>query len=142
MGSLGVVEVSWHSDDRFRDRLSQISLGILLQLSQDHGADLLGCVGLAVHIDLVIRAHVTLDGRNGAVGVGDSLTFCHLAHHALAGFGKGHHGRGGAVSFRVRNNNGLAAFHNGYARVCRTQVNTNDFSHNEFLLKYMKDNRF
>ena len=140
--ALGIVEVSGHSDDRFCDRLSQICLGVFLQLGQNHGADLLRRVCLAVHIDFVIRTHVTLNGCNGAVGVGDSLALCHLTHHAFAGLGESHHRRGGAGSFGVGDHNSFAAFHNGYARVCRTQVNTNNFSHNEFLLKYMKDNCF
>ena len=83
---------------------------------------------------LVVGAHLALDGGNGAVGVGDGLTLCHLTHHTLAGLAECHHRRGGAVAFRVRDNDCLAAFHHGYAGIGRTEVDTDNFRHNDCLL--------
>src|SRR5699024_9841114 len=131
--TLSVGEVSGNSDDSLGDRLAQISLGVRLQLLQDHSGDLLGGVGLAVHVHLVVGAHLTLDGSNGAVGVGDSLALGHLANHTLAVLGEGHDRGGGAVAFRVGDNDGLAAFHNSNTRVGRTEVDTDDLRHNQFL---------
>ena len=104
--------------------------GVTFQLLEHHGADLLGGVALAVHGDLVIRAHLPLDGRDGAVGVGDGLTLGHLANHPLSVLGEGHHRGGGAVAFGVGDDDGFAALHDRYAAVGGTQVDTDDFRHN------------
>ena len=118
--TLGVGKVSGNGDDSLRNGLAQIGLSVALELLQDHGADLLRGVGLAVHVHLVIAAHFTLDGRNGAVGVGDGLTLCHLAHHTLAGLAECHHRRGGAVALGVGDDNGFAALHDSHAAICCT----------------------
>ena len=118
--TLGVGKVSGNGDDSLGNGLAQIGLSVALELLQDHGADFLRGVGLAVHIHLVIAAHFTLDGRNGAVGVGDGLTLCHLAHHTLAGLAECHHRRGGAVALCVGDDNGFAALHDSHAAICCT----------------------
>ena len=132
--ALGIGEVGGDGDDRLGDGLAQVGLGVALQLLQDHGADLLGGVGLAVDVHLVVGAHLTLDGGDGAVGIGDGLTLCHLAHHTLAGLGKCHHRGSGAVALSVGDDNCLAAFHNGYAGIGCTQIDTDNFRHNDCLL--------
>ena len=137
--TLGVGEVGGHGDDRLGHALAQIGLGVGLQLLQDHGGDLLRGVLLAVDGHLVVGAHLTLDGCDGAVGVGDGLALGHLAHHALAVLGERDHGRSGAVALCVGDDDGLAALHDRDAGICSTQVDTNDLGHNDFLLKYMKD---
>ena len=118
--ALGVGEVGGDGDDRLGDGLTQIGLGVRLQLLKDHGADLLRGVLLAVDAHLVVRAHLTLDGDDGAVGVGDGLTLGHLAHHTLAVLGKCHYRGGGAVALRVGDDDGLAALHDSHTAVCRT----------------------
>ena len=132
--TLGVGEVGGDGDDGLGDGLAQVSLGVRLQLLQDHGADLLGGIALAVDGDAVVGAHLTLDGGDGAIGVGDGLALCHLAYHTLTGLGECHHRRGGAVAFRVGDNNSLAAFHHGDAGIGGTKVNTDNFRHNDCLL--------
>ena len=82
----------------------------------------------------VVGAHLTLDGGDGAVGVGDGLALGDLADHALAVLGKSHDGRGGAGAFGVGDDDGFAAFHDGYAGIGSTQVDTDDLGHNVFLL--------
>ena len=132
---LGVGEVGGNGDDRLSDGAAQIRLGVRLQLLQDHGADLLRRVALVVDGDAVVGTHLTLNGGDGAVGVGDGLTLCHLTHHTLAGFAEGHHGRSRTVALRVGDNDCLAAFHHGYAGIGRAKVDTDNFRHNACLLK-------
>ena len=132
--TLRIGEVGRHGDDRLGDRAAQIGLRIGFQLLQNHGADLLGSVGLAVNSDLVVRAHLTLDGGDGAVRVGDGLALCHLTYHTLAGLGKCHHRGSGTVALGVGDDNCLAAFHNGHAGIGCAQINTDNFRHNDCLL--------
>ena len=127
--TLAVVEVCRNGDDCIGDSLAQISLSISLQLLQDHSADLLGSVLLAVQGHLVVGAHITLDGRNGVLRVGDGLTLCDLADQTVAGLGKADHGRGGAGTLRVCDDDGLAALHNSHAAVGSTKVDTNNLTH-------------
>ena len=89
---------------------------------------------MAVDGDLVVGAHLALDGRNGAVMVRDGLPLCDLTDHALSGLGKRDHRRGGAVAFRVRNDNRLAALHHSHAAVGGAEINTDRSGHTEFLL--------
>ena len=129
--ALAVVEVGGHGDDRLGDGLAQIGLGVSLQLLKDHGADLLGGVLLAAQGDLLVGAHLALDGRDGVFRVGDGLALGHLADQTVAGLGEAHHGRGGACAFGVGDDDGLAAFHHGDAAVGSTKVDTNDLAHNQ-----------
>ena len=132
--TLAVGEVRGHGNDRLGDGGAQIRLSVGFQLLQDHGADLLGGVALAVDGHAVIGAHLTLDGGDGALRVSDGLALCHLAHHTLTGLAERHHGRGSAVALRVGDNDCLAAFHHGYAGIGRTKVDTDNFRHNDCLL--------
>ena len=129
--ALAVVEVGGHGDDRLGDGLAQVGLGVSLQLLKDHGADLLGGVLLAAQGDLLVGAHLALDGRDGVFRVGDGLALGHLADQTVAGLGEAHHGRGGACAFGVGDDDGLAAFHHGDAAVGSTKVDTNDLAHNQ-----------
>ena len=88
----------------------------------------------------MIGAHVTLDAHNSLVGIGDSLTLCHLADHSLTGLGEGYHRGGSSGSFGIGDNGGFTALKHSHARVGCTKIYTNNFSHNNFLLKYI--NRF
>ena len=127
--TLGVGEVGRNRDDRLGHRLAEISFCIRLELLQDHSGNLLRGIGLAVDVDAVVRTHVALDRDDRAVYIGDGLALCHLADHALAVLGERDDRRGRARAFGVRDNDRLAAFHHGYARVCGTKVNANDFAH-------------
>ena len=129
--TLAVVEVCRNRDNGLGNRLAQVSLSIGFQLLQDHSADLLGSVLLAVQGHLVVGAHITLDGSNGVLRVGDGLTLCDLADQTVAGLGKADHRRGGACTLRVCDDNGLAALHDSHAAVGSTKVDTNDLTHNE-----------
>ena len=128
--ALAVGEVGGDGDDRLGDLLAQIGLGVGLELLQHHGADLLRGVGLAVYVDLVVGAHLTLYGAYGPVRVRDGLALCDLADHALAGLGEGDDGRGGPGALGVRDDDCLAALHDGHAAVGGAQIYTDDLAHN------------
>ena len=132
--TLAVGEVRRDGDDRFGHGLAEIGFRVGLELLQHHGADLGGSVALAVDVDAVVGAHFTLDGGNGAVGVGDGLALCDLADHTLAGFGERYDGRRSARALGVGNDFRLAAFHNGDAAIGSAKIDTDDFRHNDCLL--------
>ena len=127
--TLSVGEVGRHGDHRVGDSFAQERLRVGLQLLQDHGADFLGRVGFAVDLHPVIGAHLPLDGADGAGRIGDGLAFGHLAHHALAIFGKGHDGRRGAAAVGRDDDRGLSALDICYARIGSAQVDADGFRH-------------
>ena len=61
--SLGIVEVGWDSDDSVRDILSEVSLGGVSHLGEDHGGDLFReeGLGLAFVLDLDLGLGVVVD---------------------------------------------------------------------------------
>lgn len=118
--ALRVGKVRGNRNDCFGNRGAEICLGVSLELLQDHRGYFLRGEGLVVYTDLVVGTHVTLNGHDSAVGVGDSLALRHLADHALACLRKCHDRRGSARTFGVRDDFWLAAFKNGDARVSRT----------------------
>ena len=131
--TLCVGEVSGDGDDRFGHGCAEVSFRVALELLQNHRGNFLRRILFAVDIDLAVGTHITLDGNNGAVGVGDRLTFCDLTDHTLARLGESDDRRSRARTLRIRNDNRFAAFINGNARVRSTKVYTNDFSHNKYL---------
>ena len=128
--ALAVTEVGGHGDNRLGHFIAQIGFRVGLQLLQDHRADFLRGIALAVNVHLMVGAHFTLDGNDRTVGVGDGLTFGNLAHQPLAVFGKGDDGRRSTRAFRIGDYNGLAAFQHGDAAVGCAKVNTDNFAHN------------
>ena len=125
--ALGIGKVGGDGNDRRIHGIAQIGLRVGLELLEDHGGDLLGRVPFAVDLYGVVRAHLPLDGGDGPVRVGDGLALGRLAHKALAGLGKAHHGGCGPAALSVRDHHHLAALHDGHAGICRTQVDTDTF---------------
>ena len=82
----------------------------------------------------MVGTHLTLDTDDGSVRIRNCLSLCDLTDHTLAGLGECHNRRCGSRPFGVRNNDGVIAFHDRDARVCCTQIYTDDLSHNKFLL--------
>ena len=80
-------------------------------------------------MDLLGGAHLTLDRGDGILGVGDGLTLCDLTDQTLAGLGEADDRRGGAGALGVRDDNGLAAFHDSDAAIGSTKVNTDNLTH-------------
>ena len=83
-GALRVVEVRRHGDDGLGDGVTEIGLGIALELHQRASGDFLRGIGLAIDVDGPVGAHMALDRTYGAVGVGDGLTLGHFADEDLA----------------------------------------------------------
>ena len=54
------------------------------------------------------------------------------AYQTIAGLGKADHGRGGACTLRVCDNNGLAALHDSHAAVGGAKVDSDDFRHDTY----------
>ena len=132
--TLGVGEVGGDGDDGLGDGLTEIRLGVSLQLLEHHGAYLLGGVCLAVDGHLVVGAHLALYGAYGPVGVGDGLALGNMANHALAVLGEGYHGGGSTHTLGVGDDNRLAALHDRHTAVSSTKIYTDDFTHFDFLL--------
>ena len=132
--TLCIGEVCRNSDNSFCYWSTQISFCICFQLLQNHCGDFLRSVLLAVNFYLVIRTHVTLDGGNGAFRIGNCLPLCNLTNQTFAVLGETNNRWGGSCTFCVRDYDCVTAFHNSNTRVCCTQVNTNNLSHNKIFL--------
>ena len=109
--TLCVGEVCRNRDNRLCDGLSEVSLSVCLELRKDHRGDLLRRVLFVVDTYLVARAHFTLDGLNRSFRVRNGLTLCDLTDQTLAVFRKCDDGRSSSVTFRIRDNDRLCAFH-------------------------------
>jgi len=86
--SLGIVEISWDSDDSRFDWLSEVSFGDFLHLGEDHGGDLLslefllftlvlnnnGWFSISTSLDLEWpELDILLDGVVGELSTDESL---------------------------------------------------------------------
>ncbi len=83
--SLAVAEVGRNSNNGRVYRLAEVRFCIGFQLLEYHGRNFLRGEGFVVYPYFIIRAHFSLDGRDGAIRVCYCLALCHLADHALAG---------------------------------------------------------
>ena len=135
--TLSVIEVSRNSDNCFCYFLAQIVLCIAFQLLQDHSGNLLRRIFLSFNIYFVIGTHLTFDGTDRSLSVGDCLTFCRLTYETLTVFGECHDRRCGSLALCVCDNGRFSTFHNCYTAVCCTKVNTNNLAHDFFLLNHL-----
>ena len=62
-------------------------------------------------------------------GICNSLTLCDFTDQSFAVLCECNDGRSRSHTFGVGDNHRFTAFHNCYARVCRTKVNTDNLSH-------------
>ena len=149
--TLGVVKVSRDRNHSLGNRLAEVIFGNLLHGLKNGSGNLRRSKLLVVDLDAdrirtradeLVRhvlfgsgafassaAHETLDRVNSLFGVGDSLALCNVTDQAFTVLAKCDDGRSGAETFSVSDNNRLATFHNGHAAVGRTQVNTNNLTH-------------
>ena len=148
--ALRVVEVRGNGDDSLGNFLAEIVFGGLLHLLKDESADFLRGIKLAVDIDAnvvtlggyLVRHELCLTGElvvtvsdealdriDSLVRVRDHLVLGRLTDNALALRGKSDDGRGGASTFRVLDDDGFSAFHDGHARVGGSKVNSDNLSH-------------
>src|SRR2546425_10096936 len=152
--ALLIVEVRRDGDDRLRDLLAEMRLGIGLELLEDHRRDLgrrelfavaehdldaavgrlLDLVG--DHLDGPLHlgvgespAHEALDRVDRVLAVRDRLSLRDLADETLPGLRERDDRRRDPPALRVRDDRRLAAFHVGDGRVRGAEVNADDLSH-------------
>ena len=135
--SLRVVEVSGNSDDGVLDALSKVTGSGLLHLSNNERTDLGGRVLLTSNLEpciavgvwdnlegnvvqvlldflvLELSADETLGCEKGSLGVHNSLSLGWQTNETLAILGESNNGGGGSATFRVLNDTGLLALHDG-----------------------------
>ena len=138
--TLGVVEVRGHGDDRVGDVLTEVALGVALELHQDARADLLRGVVLAVDLDGPVSADLALDRTDGPVDVGDCLVLGGLTDQHLAVARERDDGRGGTRALRVRDDDGVATFEYCDDGVGGPEVDTDRTSHSYCLLNRLPKN--
>ena len=150
--ALRVVEIGGHGDDGLGDGFTQIRLGGFFHLLQDDRRNLAGrefltarfhpsiavatadnFVGQVFQVfgqHRIIRAATdqALDGEDGVGRVGHRLALGGLANQTLI-LGEAHDRGRGACAFGIFNDTGLAAIHDGDARVGGSQVDADDFGH-------------
>ena len=102
----------------------------ITELSQDHGADLLGRIFLSVNDGMPVCAHVPFHGADGTATVDRRLTQGGIAHQPFTVLRKGYHTGSGASAFFIRNNNGSATFNHTDTAIGSTQINTDCLAHN------------
>ncbi len=149
--ALRIVEIGRNRDDGLGDLFAEICLSRFLQFGENHRGNLGRGVAFAVDLDArvavfagdhLIRnqlhllahfveaaAHEALDRIHRVLRIGDGLAFRHRANQTLTTLGESDHGRRGPAALLIRNHDGLAAFHDGYDGVGRSQVYTYDFAH-------------
>ena len=66
--ALGVVEIGGHGDDGLGDLLTEVGLGVGLELAEDHGGDLLGSELLGLVADLNLDGGVAVFAGHDLVG--------------------------------------------------------------------------
>src|SRR3989344_1313329 len=161
-GPLGIVKISWNSYQRLGDFLAELGFGVALQLSEHHGGELfrpVPAIGWRVthfHLhplvlrlldfirqpfkvapDFLVRKLASdkpFHRKNSILGVGNGLALCQKPHHPLSGLGNSDHGRRGPSPFLIFQNARLAAFHDGHGGVSRSQINSQNFWHNFYLI--------
>ena len=118
--TLSICEVCRAGNNCIGYLFTEVCFCIDLQLLKDHSGNFLWCVFLAVDINGVITAHMTFDGNDGTGRVGYSLALSQLADESFAGLGEADNGWCQTGTFRIRNNDRFAAFHNCDYRVGST----------------------
>src|SRR6202020_1702001 len=87
------------------------------------------------HVVSELAADEALDRSYGVRRIGDGLALGGLSDQHLAILGEGNDGRRGAITLAVLDDFGLAALHDRDARIRRTEIDTNHFTHCENPLK-------
>ena len=148
---LAVVEVSRDGNHGLRNLFTQILLGGVFHLLENHGGDFRRRVFLPLRdhahvsvrprdhfvrdsLDLALHlveaaAHKTLDGINRVFRIGDGLPLGRLSYPALTGLCEGHHRWCRPATLRIGDDHGLAPLHYRNNRVCSPKVNPDNLAH-------------
>ena len=132
--ALRVVEVRRHGDDRVGDGVTEVGLGVALELHEHARADLLRGVRLAVDVGGPVGAHVALDRTDRAIDVGHRLALGHLSDEDFAVLGEGDDRGGRASALGVGDDDGVSALKDGHDGVGRAQVDADCSGHQVFPL--------
>ena len=157
--TLCVVEISRHGNDSLGDFFTEIVFGRLFHLAQYFSRNLRRREFFVAHGNpgvTVIRLHdfvghesdvfldfflvefaanQTFDSKQRVSGVGDRLTFRRCANQNFAVFLVRDDGRRSTCAFRILDDLGLAAFHDGDAGIGGSEVNANDLAHDVMSLQ-------
>ena len=136
---LGIVEVGGHCNDRLGHGLTEVSLGVRLELLQNKGAQLLRRIAFAVDGHAGLAAHQPLDAGHGARGVGHGLTLGRLAHQPLPRLGERHNRGRCALPLGIGDDDRLAALDHSHTAVGGAQINSDHFCHGG-ICPFKKDN--
>jgi len=120
--ALRVGEVGGTGDDRLIDLLSEIRLGVNLQLLQHERRDLLRREHAVVDLLRPVGAHLPLDRHHRPLGVGHSLSLGDHTDQPLAILGEGDDARRRSRSFGVRDDDRFAAFDGRCTAVRRSKI--------------------
>ena len=154
--SLGVIEISWDSDDSGLDGLTEISLSNFLHLGEDHGGDLLSLELLLFTLEvdndhgLLLGAGLDLEGpksdirldslvrelatdeslgiEDGVLGVSGGLVLGRVTDETLL-LSEGNVGWGGVDTLIVGNDLDLVVLPHSNAGVSGSQINSDGTSH-------------
>ena len=119
--TLAVVEVCRNSNNCLGYFFTQISFCVSLQLLQNHcGNFFRGIFFIINSYSVAAFAHMTFNGADGSVRIGNSLTFSQLTNKTLTIFCKANNGRGQTRALLVGDNGRFAAFHNGNNAISST----------------------
>ena len=153
--TLGVVEIGGNRDDRLLDLLSEISFRGLLHFCKDERADLARAVLLALHLDpsiavrtghdlvrdhslvllrdrvVIAPADEPLDREDGVFRIGDALPLGGLTDENLPAVCEGNHGGRRSCALGILDHFGRVAFHDGNARVGRSEIDPDCLGHDE-----------
>ena len=154
--ALSVVEVSRHGDDGLFDLLANIIFGNISHLRKNKRRNLLRAVFFIANFDTrcfsFARAHghdiernerlephdfwvidrssdEAFHGKNGILGILCRLSFGHLPDECIAGIRKCDDRWRRSRSFAIGNDDDIITFHDRYAGVRRTEIDTDDFRH-------------
>ncbi|MBA7641114.1 hypothetical protein ES703_48787 [subsurface metagenome] len=149
--TLGVVKVGRGGNNGVGHLGSQIGFRGLLELLENHSADLRGRIFFIayLHQDLSLRAlrnlkghlpdfladlfvqpaHEPLDGIDRVLRIGHGLPFRRLADQAVTILGESHHRRGGTSSLGILDDLWGSTLHYSHAGVGRPQIDADYFAH-------------
>src|SRR5271165_520253 len=101
--ALGVRKIGRYGNDRFCDRLFEIALSPLHQLTKNQGGDLLGRELLVSELHRLGRTHLSLDTPDGQIWIEELLMARLPAYKQCADRGEAHTRWQHPVGFRAEN---------------------------------------
>src|ERR1044072_3058905 len=120
--ALRVIEICRNRDDGFGDRCAQEPLGILLERLKNQRRQIFRAESARTELELMVRAHVTLEACRGQVRMRDEALSGRRANEQGPGVVEAHHGWGEHCSERIRNEPWFAIDDDADEAVGRTEI--------------------